>query len=66
MFKPAAEAWGVGPVLVVCAFISLAGSFLTLACVDSGEPQPILVRSGESDDEDGALNGTSSAVAREG
>ncbi|CAM9151456.1 unnamed protein product [Ectocarpus sp. 8 AP-2014] len=66
MFKPAAEAWGVGPVLVVCAFISLAGSFLTLAFVDSGEPQPILVRSGESDDEDGALNGTSSAVATEG
>ncbi|CAM9289765.1 unnamed protein product [Ectocarpus sp. 13 AM-2016] len=65
MFKPAAEAWGVGPVLVVCAFISLAGSFLTLAFVDSGEPQPILVRSGESDDEDGALNGTSSARARE-
>lgn len=25
MFKPAAESWGVGPVLVVCAFISLAG-----------------------------------------
>ncbi|CAM9365980.1 unnamed protein product [Ectocarpus fasciculatus] len=67
MFKPAAEAWGVGPVLVVCAFISLAGSFLTLAFVDNGEPQPILVRSGESDDEDGALNGTvNSAAAREG
>ncbi|CAN0084714.1 unnamed protein product [Ectocarpus sp. 4 AP-2014] len=66
MFKPAAEAWGVGPVLVVCAFISLAGSFLTLAFLDSGEPQLILVRSGESDDEDGALNGTSSAVGTEG
>lgn len=26
MFKPAAEAWGVGPVLVLCAFFSLAGT----------------------------------------
>lgn len=25
MFKPAAEAWGVGPVLVICALISLGG-----------------------------------------
>ena len=27
MFKPAAAAWGVGPVLVICALISLAGAF---------------------------------------
>lgn len=38
---------------------------MTLAFVDNGEPHPILVRSGESDDEDDALNGTST-VAREG
>lgn len=59
---------GVGSFVFALASFVLneAGSFLTLAFVDSGEPQPILVRSGESDDEDGALNGTISAVAREG
>ncbi|CAM9669015.1 unnamed protein product, partial [Hapterophycus canaliculatus] len=51
LFKPAAEVWGVGPVLVMCALFSLAGGLVTLAFVDSGEQHPILVGAEDSDDD---------------
>ncbi|CAM9493408.1 unnamed protein product [Scytosiphon promiscuus] len=64
LFKPAAEAWHVGPVLVLCALISLAGGVLTLAFVDSGEHSPILVGAEDSDD-DGALGGADQDLRQE-